>query len=313
MIRPFPGSAEPFRSQASSFPPWHPLSLWTRRGLIRANLLVISEWITRRLLGGEFPAELAPYDLYLPPSHYQEFTRRFIYDPRQLAQIVKRLYEAYESSKDPRFAEAVFFYTYAWWRATPTREERERIALWLNEVGKKVEAHHRQSPLGFIFQAAATGMIVVSTGILNALNLVPRYRQMLEQAIALNSDYFYGLLYILMAALYLKVPPFPVAVGDMGKARKYLEQAAPLARRKYGFWYIFYGEYLLLTEGPQALEKLSGELIREVNPPNAYLAYIRDSAISDLRFLLEKFQNKAYDKYLYTPLLEVAKPSGLYP
>jgi hypothetical protein len=102
-----------------------------------------------------------------------------------------------------------------------------------------------------------------------------------------------------------------VGVGDLNKAREFLEKGEGYARRRYGFWYIFYGEYLLLTAGLEATLKLREELVKETSPPNAYLAYIRDSAITDLDRLIERYRKKEYDKYLYSPLLEVARPSGI--
>jgi hypothetical protein len=266
--------------------------------------------VPRTLVAG-FPSDLTVYDLFLPPEHYWKTTHRFMYDPSALRRIVNLLFSRYRESGLLDLAEGAFFYGYSLWRALEDREEREKVTALIYKMGEEVEKRHPRAPLGFLMQAGATGMHIVTTGILNALHLAPKYRGMLEEGIRRDPQYFYGLLQILMGALYLKAPPFPVAVGDLNKAREYLEKAEVYARRKYGFWYIFYGEYLLLTAGLEATLKLREELVKETSPPNAYLAYIRDSAITDLDRLIERYRKKEYDKYLYSPLLEVARPSGI--
>lgn len=306
-------------SSPTTFPENFPFSLLldplpcrsrTRRDFLQFLSLIL---FPLRLAGEtrDFPEELAPYDLYLPPQQYWERTRKEMYDPRKLEGIVRLFFREYLARGTLALAEAAFFYAYALWRAIPERGEREKFTTTLMAMGEEVAKRHPRSPLGFTMQTAATGMHIVSTGVLNALHLMPVYRKMLEEALSRNRTYFYGLLLILQGALYLKAPPFPVAIGDLSRARGFLEEAGTLARKVYGFWYIFWGELLLLTEGVKALERVQAELVEEVRPPNAYLAYIRDSAIMDLEALLRKAREGSYDKYLYSPLLEVARSSGM--
>jgi tetratricopeptide (TPR) repeat protein len=206
----------------------------------------------------------------------------------------------------------IFLYGYAYWRILP-REEKENFSRALYTMGKEIADKIPLSPTGYMIQTAATGLSVLTAGVLNALHLLPIYRKNLQEAINRKPDYFWGLPYILLGAMYLKAPPFPLSIGDLAQAESALRKAEPLSRRKYAFWYIFYIEYLYLSSGIDKAREYERELLREVVPPTSYLAYIWDTAVVDVKNFFSAVKENRYDKYLYSPLLEIPTSSGEKP
>lgn len=91
--------------------------------------------------------------------------------------------------------------------------------------------------------------IILSTqagldGGMGSLGLVKEAKALLEQAIKLNPKALDGSAYTSLGSLYYKVPAWPIAFGDNGKARAYLEQSRAINPDGIDANY-FYGDFLI--------------------------------------------------------------------
>lgn len=93
--------------------------------------------------------------------------------------------------------------------------------------------------------------IILSTqagmdGGLGALDIASQAKGLLEQAIKINDKALEGSAYTSLGTLYYKAPMWPIAFGDNGKARAYLEQARAINPDGIDPNY-FYGDFLVGT------------------------------------------------------------------
>lgn len=93
--------------------------------------------------------------------------------------------------------------------------------------------------------------IILSTqagmdGGLGALDIASKAKGLLEQAIKINDKALEGSAYTSLGTLYYKAPMWPIAFGDNGKARAYLEQARAINPDGIDPNY-FYGDFLVGT------------------------------------------------------------------
>jgi hypothetical protein len=186
---------------------------------------------------------------------------------------------------------------------TPLGEERKKVARFSRIMSEKYLKNHPDLPAGYLWLAVHTGMEALSIGILNALQFIPTYRRSLEEVIRRFPDYFFGGAYTLLAKGYLKLPPFPLSIGNLDLAEEYLEKARPYQERKIAFWYLVYAELKLLREGIQGAEGMIERMKMEISPKDAFSLYSLIASLHDADKLLEVVKKNEYDRYQWDPLL----------
>jgi hypothetical protein len=217
--------------------------------------------------------------------------------------MISRLWKEYEKNRNPDHGEWALIFSYHWWRMTPLGEERKRVAHLSRLMSEKYLKNHPDLPAGYLWLAVHTGMEALSIGILNALQFIPTYRRSLEEVIRRFPDYFFGGAYTLLAKGYLKLPPFPLSIGNLDLAEEYLEKARPYQERKIAFWYLVYAELKLLREGEKGAERMIERMKTEVIPRDAFSLYSLISSLHDAEKLLDVVKKSEYDRYQWDPLL----------
>jgi hypothetical protein len=275
-------------------------------GLILPSFLFSKE-------GEEWEGELAPYNPFLPPLSYFQNLKGVAFDPPKIRKILRGLLDRFRATRKLTYAEGLLIYTYILWRALPPGKEREEVIRFASTLGAEVTDALPKAPTGYFFTVMATGFTALSAGVINALHLIPTYQKMLLKAIEIQKGYMWGMPLILLGAMYMKLPPFPISLGDMKKAGEYFEYARPYAGRKFGIWHSFYGEYLYLTRGIEAIHSFFEESLKGFRPENALHVYSMDLALRGLLLIEEAVRSGRYDKYLWSPLLIPSQPYGLKP
>lgn len=260
-----------------------------------------------------FKPELAPYNPFLPPNAYFQSLKQIFFDPNRMKTLIPKLLNAFHEEPRRTYAEGLLIYCYLLWRALPKGEERTEVVRMALKIGEEVTKRLPRAPTGYFFTVMATGFTALTAGVINALHLIPTYQKMLLKAIEMDKTYMWGMPLILLGAMYMKLPPFPISIGSLEKAGEAFQASAPYARRKFGLWHSFYGEYLYLTEGIEAIRPFFQRTLKEFKPDNALHVFSVDVALRDLLLIEEAVKEGRYDKYLWSPLLIPAQPYGLKP
>lgn len=120
--------------------------------------------------------------------------------------------------------------TFANWRLE-NKDNRRRILyakLVLDNAKKMVELNPNHAA-GYHWLGAAYGMIGLTRGVLNSLQLVPEIKKAFEHSIELDPNYLGGSALVNMARVYTMLPGFPVSIGDKEQAIKNLIQAKQIS------------------------------------------------------------------------------------
>lgn len=251
------------------------------------------------LLAEEEPLDhLNPYG---PIANYRYLRR--LWDPRVPGQVITKLWKRFEEDANPQYGEWALIFAYQWWRMTPLGNERIRVAHLSRLMSEKYRALHPDLPAGHLWHAVHTGMEALSIGILNALHFTPTYRRSLEEVTERFPDYFFGGAYTLLAKGYLKLPPFPLSIGDLNRAEEYLEKARPYQERRIAFWYLVYAELELLRKGQEAARAMVKRMEQEITPKDAFSLYSLVTSLHDASKLLEVVEKNQYDRYQWDPVL----------
>lgn len=231
-----------------------------------------------------------------------------LFDAARAKGLVSRLWDAYNKSKTLNYAEWACVYSYCWWRQAPNREERIKSAKVAQKMAAKLAEDFPNHAAGHQWLAIHTGTEVLSVGVVDALHAIPTVRKALERALAIDPNYFYGLPTLILAKVYQKLPQFPVSIGDLDHALALLEHVRPLQEKKFAVWYLFLSEVVYLKSGAEAAIKVLDK-IHDVTPLDSATAYLKESTLTDAQTLRMKFASDSYERYIWDPLLEVAKPA----
>lgn len=80
-------------------------------------------------------------------------------------------------------------------------------------------------PEGHHWVGAAIGMIGLTRGVLNSLQLAAEIRKAFERSIEIDKTYLHGSALVQLGRLYTMLPGFPLSIGDKEKALRYLLEA----------------------------------------------------------------------------------------
>jgi tetratricopeptide (TPR) repeat protein len=140
---------------------------------------------------------------------------------------------------------------------TPASERVRRFEL-LAEKARQVSATHAGHSEPLVWEGIIVSSLAGEKGGLGALGLAKQAKALYEQAIAINGKALDGSAYNSLGVLYYKVPGWPLAFGDKGKAEELLKKALEINPRGIDSNF-FYGEFLIenkrISEGVAYLER----------------------------------------------------------
>lgn len=93
------------------------------------------------------------------------------------------------------------------------------------QMGKEMIKIAPNRPEGYHWVGAGLGMIGLTRGVLNSLQIVAEIRRNFEKSYELDPSYLNGSAMVQMARLYTMVPGFPISIGDKEKALQLLLKA----------------------------------------------------------------------------------------
>jgi len=138
--------------------------------------------------------------------------------------------------------------------------EAQRVSAF-EKLAAQSSAFTQQRPKvaeAWIWSGIVTSSWAGAQGGLGALSKVKQAKADLEQALALDPDALQGSAYASLAALYDRVPGWPIGFGDADKAQALLEQALKINPDGIDPLY-FWGDHLFrqgrYAQARQALEK----------------------------------------------------------
>ncbi len=117
---------------------------------------------------------------------------------------------------------------YAWRLEKTDNRKRLRIAFRVLEAGEKLLKLDSDHPGGWHWVGAGYGMIGLTKGVLNSLQLVPKIKAPMEKSIALDAGWLHASALAQLSRLYTMIPGFPLSIGDAALAEKYAREAISL-------------------------------------------------------------------------------------
>lgn len=175
------------------------------------------------------------------------------------------VYAAYadENPKDfdVRVRTAIFGF-YAWRLEKKDNRRRLKFAKLAYTMGKEAADLRPDRAEGWHWMAAGLGMIGLTRGVLNSLQIIPQGKVAFEKSVAIDPNYFDASAIAQMARVYTMVPGFPLSIGDKKKALELLVDAkkrAPTA----SLWTLYLADLLWALgrneEALAALEKFDAQ------------------------------------------------------
>lgn len=203
-----------------------------------------------------------------------------------IAQYTKAL------QQDPRNVELrskTLILLFAAWRME-NKDQKKRIVTGKQVVklSKEWTALDPKHPGAHHWYGAGVGMIALSRGVLNSLQLVPELKNALEKSAALDDSYLDASALCQLGRMYTMLPGFPLSLGSHQKAMEYLL----LAKKKgpgFTLAQLYYADLLWAmgknTEALAELEKIAP------NKPKTEVQYFtyevnKDKAV-ELKKLIE--------------------------
>ncbi|MDQ0390958.1 tetratricopeptide repeat protein [Labrys monachus] len=150
-------------------------------------------------------------------------------------------------ASDDRALDAAVHHLQARWEeikfGVPEGDKQTELMDALGEEADAVAAQYPDRPEALIWDGILTSERASMAGPFSALGLAKRAREILEKADRLDPVALDAGAPTSLGVLYYRVPGFPIAFGDKGKAQRLLEQAVRTAPNGLDAWY-FYGDFL---------------------------------------------------------------------
>lgn len=274
----------------------------SRRSLVGlAGLTAGALAIRPQIIFADTLAEMDPFaplklDAYLR-------LRKLMQQPTDGEALVKNLWERYVQTGKFDYGHWAVCYSQLWWQAHPPGKDRLRVSQIGRAMAEKLRTDFPAHPAGYFWSAAHMGFEALVRGVLDSLNMIPQFFNLLDEAEARDPGYLLGSVHLAKAKAYLKLPSFPMSIGSVDKGLAQLEKAKPYQEKRYALWYIVLAEAEMQRQGKEAaLQALHG--LDQVCPQDMQSQYTFE--ISTL--FAEKFRHSVatgkYNKYTWDPMLE---------
>ncbi len=121
---------------------------------------------------------------------------------------------------------------YAWTVEEKDLKKRHAMARLIIQTADQIRKQKPDKPHGHYWYGTGLGLLGLSRGILNSVQMVPEGKKALEQAIAIDPDYMSAAAFITLGRIYMQLPGFPISIGNDKEA---LRLTAEGVRRAPGF------------------------------------------------------------------------------
>lgn len=162
---------------------------------------------------------------------------------------------------DVRVRAAIFGF-YAWRLEKKENRRRLKFAKLAYTMGKEAADLRPDRAEGWHWMGAGLGMIGLTRGVLNSLQVIPQGKTAFEKSVALDPDYFDASAIAQMARVYTMVPGFPLSIGDKKKALELIVDAKKRAPSA-SLWTLYLADLLWALgrneEALAALEKFDAQ------------------------------------------------------
>jgi len=278
-----------------------------RREYLKILLGGVGSTLLSPLLSEEGKGEEIPLDLYNPfgPTEvYFRHLRKSLKNPSDVEKIIQRLWKSFESNGVERHGIWTLYYTALLWQVSDDPEKRKIAAKAGVELAKKLQEKTKKTDPIF-WEASFLGFYALSAGVLNSLQYVPIYEGRLRWIAENDPSFFYGGAFLFLAKMYMKTPPFPVSVGDLKKAKEYIEKARPYQEKKYALFYVGKAELHHLLGEVEEREKTLNQ-IPQTCPFDVLTCYTYELAMHQAEAFRDAIRTGKYDRYMWDPFLEPA-------
>ena len=276
----------------------------SRRTFVRQTLPVAGGLFFPSL-SPALPRDLDIYDPFGKVENYEKL-RRVMNRVSQIEQLIKDLWRSYETTGNARHGIWTLYYTALLWQVSPDPKQRTMVAKAGIQLARRLQKRFPKKLDPFFWESAFLAFHALTQGVLNSLQFIPIYESRLRTVEKRNPKFFYGGVYLLLAKLYMKTPPFPVSVGDLGKAKENLEKARPYQEKIYALWYIALAEYYHIVGETEKVNPTLERIHKEVCPIDAMTYYTYELAMHQAEAFREAIKTGKYDRYMWDPFLEPA-------
>jgi tetratricopeptide (TPR) repeat protein len=161
--------------------------------------------------------------------------------------------------------------SYILWRLEKDdNAKRMKLANIALKASQELIKLNPKSEEGYYWMGASLGMIGTTRGVLNSLQLLPELKKAFETAITINDSYIHYNAYAHMGHLYLRLPGFPVSIGDRAKGLEYLKKAIQ-KDPKDAIAYLYLADFYWMTNEPAlAMEQLKKIFPLKADCPEQY-------------------------------------------
>ncbi len=254
---------------------------------------------------------LSALNLYGPVDEqlYRQM-RLIMFSPGGAQELVNRLWVEFKRTGSYEVGEQALMFAFSWWRLVPLGKIRIRVAQIGQEMAKAIEATFPDRPAGPFFAATFAGTEGLARGVLDSLHLLPANMKRIREGAGKYPDYLYGMTFVLLGKLYIKLPPFPISFGDLDKGIEFLEQGRSRLEGIVAIWNLVYAEaiYLKTKDVARALEIVT-DLESKIDPPNLVTRMLLDSTVQDAAAFRQVLTDGSYNKYTWDPMLTQLKSS----
>lgn len=243
------------------------------------------------------------FDPRRPVDKHYATTRTIMIVPAEAEALVARLWQVFLETSELKYGEWALMYTLNWWRAVDLGAPRVRTSRIGIRMAQAITQQFPSKSMGPFWTAVFVGAESISRGILDAIQNVPEFQRNLAIAEKEDPSYMYGSPILLQAKMFIKLPPFPVSIGDLDKGVDYLERARPHAERKMAFWDIFLAEAVYLKSGRDACFQILDRIAEHVKPVDGATMFVYEMTLSDAASMRAAITNGTYNKYTWDPML----------
>ena len=232
-------------------------------------------------------------------------TLKQIEDPSFDRKIIKILSEQIKNNPNNLDLHRIRLdYTYFLWEVSPKKDVPQIIKFGNKAVDElcKYFPNHPHCPLT---RAIMLSLLGLELGPLNTLKGVPEVIKLYKKAAAENPRWFYCFAVRNLGRLYFKLPPFPVSVGSMVKAQKYLFKAYKMCPDHPDI-YVYLGDLMYELGQKEKAIKFVKKLYT-LKPKTWNEKIILTWTLRTVPVILKKYETGTYDKYNWDYLLDPSR------
>ncbi len=156
------------------------------------------------------------------------------------------------------------FAFYAWRLEKESNARRLQYAKIAFKLGQEAVKIRPNGAEGLHWVGAGVGMIGLTRGVLNSLQLIPTGKAAFEKSRELDPTYFSASAAAQLGRIYTMVPGFPISIGDKKKAIEYLLEAKRIAPTA-SLWPLYLADvYWAVGLKEKALQEV--QLVKKLQP-----------------------------------------------